>query len=560
MEHRRFILPALILASMLLMSPTRDTGGVKIFPAVPHRNLHNAVITTLDNGKTAYRIADLSYQKNREPYITDLALSFNRDSRQLTRDETGKYRIRSASYDYVPGMGSLGPGCGKFFKTGHGVTIETVRNLWLGSCDDLGSFTVEIRFQPITVKDNSILFTRVGCYSGVKRGIEMKLENGRAVASLYGIFRDSRGLNLNVHLARGPRIEAGRWYHVSISFDRISGKLAAYHNGNETEVRYMTETGDPSVGVYEPSFGYRDEAGNMVCCDAVPAKLGINYTGLIDEFRIATIEYPELERRTDIANRNYTPHGTMGRVPYNVEGIVTSPVHTFDETGTRITLFKWGETIRKHSFIWMQVRTSDTRFDPHETRIKWYRVNNGQRNIHLKKINGEYLRGRYYQWRAHLVASPDGKQSPDLYDVELHYRLDIPPDPPLFVETVSAGSRKVTIRWKKNVEADMLGYRIYYGTEPGKYDGVISRINGRRITNGLSEGNFIEVTITPGLIEENRSLDRRNLLAYPLLENTVLYFFAVSAYDSYKPDTPHNHESRLSKAVTARPFAGSEID
>ena len=39
----------------------------------------------------------------------------------------------------------------------------------------------------------------------------------------------------------------------------------------------------------------------------------------------------------------------------------------------------------------------------------------------------------------------------------------------------------------------------------------------------------------------------------------VLYFFAVTGYDTYRPDTPYNHESPVSKEVTARPFPGSEI-
>ncbi len=560
MNHRPILLLLILFLSLVVMSPTRDSGGVRVFPPVSHKYLHNTMIATLDNGTKAYRIADLSYQKNKIPLITDIALSFNRESGSLIRDDTRKYRIRSASYDYVRGMGSLGPGCARFFKTGHGVSIETVRNLWLGSCDDLGSFTIEMRFHPLIVKDNSFLFTRVGHFSGTRRGIAFRIENSRLVMSLYGIFRDSRGLDKTFHLSGGPRITAGKWYHCSLSFNRVSGKLTKYVNGNETEVRFITESGEPYVGVYEPSFGYRDRNGAMVCYDSIPAKIGVNYTGLIDEFRISYMNFPDLEKRADIASRNYSSVGTMGRAPYNVEGIITSPVYKFKDTGTKITMFKWGETIRQNSFIWMQLRISDNRFNPHDTHVKWYRVKNGQRNIHLKKINDGHLRGRYYQWRAHLVASPGGKYSPDLYDIELHYRHDLPPDPPLLVESTGTGNQRVTLQWKKNVEGDMLGYRIYYGVHPDRFDGIISRIRGRRITNKMADGNFIRVTITPDIIEENRLLDRRDLLTYPRLENTVLYFFAVSAYDSYKPDTPHNHESKLSKTVTARPFAGSEID
>ena len=60
------------------------------------------------------------------------------------------------------------------------------------------------------------------------------------------------------------------------------------------------------------------------------------------------------------------------------------------------------------------------------------------------------------------------------------YRTDTAPVVPMFTEIVKAGSGKVIIRWKKNVDYDIAGYRIYYGTREGVYDGIISAI---RITS-----------------------------------------------------------------------------
>jgi hypothetical protein len=90
-------------------------------------------------------------------------------------------------------------------------------------------------------------------------------------------------------------------------------------------------------------------------------------------------------------------------------------------------------------------------------------------------------------------------------------------------------------------------------------DGIIYIVNGSRIDNSLSKDNFIRIKIDNTLIEENRKLDKRNVLLYPLLENTVLYYFAVTAYDSYKVDTVYNHESELSDYVSARPFFSPDI-
>ncbi len=116
------------------------------------------------------------------------------------------------------------------------------------------------------------------------------------------------------------------------------------------------------------------------------------------------------------------------------------------------------------------------------------------------------------------------------------------------------------LRWKKNVEHDILGYRVYYGINSRRYDGVLGSAGGKRITNETQGSRgYVELEIDNGIIEENRAKDPRGVLSYPLLKNNVLYFFAVSAYDSYRPDTPHNHESEPSKEVAVRPFAGSEI-
>jgi hypothetical protein len=79
------------------------------------------------------------------------------------------------------------------------------------------------------------------------------------------------------------------------------------------------------------------------------------------------------------------------------------------------------------------------------------------------------------------------------------------------------------------------------------------------ITNDASDGNYVKVRIDNILVEENRNADKRGVLIYPSLENTVLYYFSVTAYDSYRPGTVYNHESGLSPSVSARPYGGSEI-
>jgi hypothetical protein len=559
MTRKKFPRPLLLVLCLAALSPRPDAGGTVTFPALPQASLHNARVITGQSGAAAYTIKDLTYQTSSDPFITDIVLSFNTPPERLTRDDTRHYRITRRQYNYETDKGCLGAGCAQFFKKDDSVTIATVKNAWLGTCEDLGSFTIEFRFFPYEVRDGSVLFSRVGYFSGIKRGIDISLRDGRIVAGLYGIFDKPAVTTYDVILRRGRPITKTKWYHVSLSFDRISGKLTKNVNGEEDEALYVTESGEPFNGVYSPSFGYRAADGSLVCVDAPPATIGKGFSGLMDEFRISYRHFDDLEKTTALAYRNYRSAGRIGRIPFNVEGVVTSPVCRFAETGTRVQEFRWSEDAGADTFIWMEFRITDRSFTQDDTGVKWYRVGNNQKKIFMmKQADGEYLRGKYYQWRAHLVPSPDGKRAPTLSGVELDYRLDLAPNPPRLLEA-AAGDRRVVLTWRKNVDHDIHGYNIYYGTHPGTYDGIISVISGSRITNGSGTGNTVQVTITGDIIEENRALDKREKLAFPFLENNVLYYFSVSAYDTYRPGTPYNHESELSSPVTARPQAGPEI-
>lgn len=552
MRKYRYII---ILLLVLVLSAGSDVAYKIKIPSseYPYTNidLRNAIITTDSLGREVFSVRDLTYKGTSDPMMTDIVLSFNDGPESLKKDDTDKYIISNASYSFIKGRGVLGQGGAGFFKNDHYVEIETARDLWLGSCSDMGSFTLEFRFFPVALDDNAVLFSRIGYISGKKNGIEIRFRDGRLVVNLYRVFKDSNNLRYDVRLIKGRRPESGEWHHFILSFDRISGKLAKYLDGFEDEVIYVTETDEPFEGVIEPSFE---------CTDMPAAVIGRGYTGYIDEFRISYAHVDALKKEYGIVDGNYKKVSFENRKPLNRAGLITSPVYNFRSSGTSVTLLKWSEYLPEDTFIWMEFRISDSLFDADSGSLRWYRVSNNQKDIFLMKDGGEFLKGRYYQWRAYLVPSPDGKSSPYFYNVELTYRLDLPPQKPLFVEAVSAGDRYVRLRWNKNVEHDIFGYRIYYGTRSGVYDGIISYVNGERITNDLNKNrNYIEVEISNDVIEENRKKYTGGVLDYPLLDNTVLYFFSVSAYDSYKPDTPHNHESLLSKEVKARPFAGSEI-
>ena len=544
----------LVLCALLPLLPLLISAAEKVFDVIHFSpkglTLSNVSREKDERGRTVFAVSDLSYQDSAR-HVADVVLSFNTDSAVLARDDTRNYIIRHASYDFVRARGVMGRGGAHFYKRDHRVEIEPERNLWLGNCTDLGSFTIEFRFLPFNLREGSVLFSRIGYASGKRNGIEIVIRNRRPLVRFAGVFSDETGRRRDIVLAEGRALEPKRWYHFMVSFDRLSGRCVRYLNGKEEQVIFLSPDREPYVNVYRPSFE---------CSDLPPAVIGKDFYGYMDEFRISHMYIRDLKRETEIAYKRYRETGIMGRHPVNREGIVTSPVYGFPLTGTGVTLFRWKEILKKDTFVWMEFRTADDLFPEDCPDTKWYRITNNQRNLYLKREGDLFLRGKYYQWRAHLVPSPNGRRSPRLYDVEMHYRLDPPPKAPVFVEVSRTGDRTVRLKWNKNVEHDIHCYKIYYGLRPRKYDGVISLLDGRLITNGSVRGNTIEVEINDRVIQENRERHRADILRYPVLENNVLYYFAVSACDSYRPDTKYNHESALSKEITGRPFAGSDVD
>jgi hypothetical protein len=500
-------------------------------------------------GETLYRLNDTSYEKNDSPLITDMILSFNNRAGERKKDDTGRYPLLNSQYESVDIAGTTGSGSALFYKQSDGVELSARSNVWLSSRNDLGSFTVEMRFNPLSLKEGSVLFSRIGYVSGEKNGIEVRLSGGKASAYLYGIFSDESGVRRSAALTRGPLLKEGEWHHYALSFDRMNGKLAQYIDGYEADSIFMTQSERACEGVFIPSF----PAG-----DTPKTSVGKGFRGYLDECRITYRNYENLRQITDSAERRYRDLRMSGRVPINREGIISSPVQEFKYFGSMVTLFNWDEHLEKDSYVYFEFRTSDIKFMPDDTRLKWYRITKEQRGMYLHKTDDGFLRGKYYQWRARLVASPEGNASPEIKNILMNYELDTPPDVPIFV-TAEGNNGSVRLSWRKNVDFDFYGYKIYYGVRPGKYDGVIRRVSGRPVTNDLSRGNTMTLDINNSIVAENRAIDSGAVLEYPVIKNNILYYFAVSAYDSYKVDTPFNHESKCSDEVAARPNPGSEI-
>jgi hypothetical protein len=147
------------------------------------------------------------------------------------------------------------------------------------------------------------------------------------------------------------------------------------------------------------------------------------------------------------------------------------------------------------------------------------------------------IRGRYVQFAADFYPSGDCETSPYLEEIRVTYRPDEPPIPPSMVSAV-ARDGAVELRWRASPDADTLGYLVYYGLARGEYFGE-------------------------GALEGASPIDAGKTTSLRIggLENGVLYYFAVAAYDrrdggdALNPSPPGAfHAGDFSREVSARPL------
>jgi hypothetical protein len=140
----------------------------------------------------------------------------------------------------------------------------------------------------------------------------------------------------------------------------------------------------------------------------------------------------------------------------------------------------------------------------------------------------ENIRGRYVQLAADFYPSGNGETTPYLEELRVTYRPDTAPLPPAGV-TAAARNGAVELSWKNSPDTDTIGYLVYYGSARGEYFGNNAILGVSPIDAG-----------------------KRNSLVIEGLQNGVLYYFAVAAYD--RP----LHAGEFSRDVTARPLRMDE--
>jgi hypothetical protein len=231
-------------------------------------------------------------------------------------------------------------------------------------------------------------------------------------------------------------------------------------------------------------------------------ELGGHFQGKLDEFTVRR----QAETR-------------FATAPFCEEpGIVRSRVFDMGDGHARLLGIRWEAETPAGSDVRVVYRVSPRPFAADDTTLPWQRVANGMTNLNASG-------GRYLQWLAALEGSENGRFSPVLRSLHVHYEANLAPHVPVAL-TAEPGDRSITLRWQANMD-EIDGYRIYFGHGPRDY---------------LHPGSPVTIPLS--------ALDPRRP-AYTLhgLENDRLYYISIVAWRGRGPGA----QSAFSTEAYTRP-------
>ena len=459
----------------------------------------------------------------------DMALSFDESRAELFSDRMGNYSVSvSPSVTAISRRWArAGTGAAHFsgnapmetqsaFLDSSPMVIIPRRASGLFSPNShFGDFTIEFWIYPLNLENGEQIIYWTSARQNplgnqVVERIQCVASRNRLQWNFLDFFSspdDSRQLNLSFG-GLSP-ITPQTWSHHLVRFDSQDGCLEYLVNGRVESILYATSSGKEGGEVYAPVSG---EGSRLV--------LGGRFSGLLDEFHIyrACVE-PALELYPRRGGRMETRLIDLGEensqiLAVNVAGGVNSDALP-GRSGQA-----WGPLLPGGFF----------RF-PDDSAIQFF-IRAG--DSPFIRVDGEWktfkpgepldLRGRYVQLAAEFFPSGDGEVSPYLEELRIVYIPDEPPAPPTMV-TAIARDGAVELFWRSSADRDVNGYLVYYGVSRGNFFGNEAILG----VSPIDVGNRTQIRIDG-------------------LQNGVLYYFAIAAYDR------HDHGGEFSREVSARPL------
>jgi Concanavalin A-like lectin/glucanases superfamily/Fibronectin type III domain len=413
-----------------------------------------------------------------------------------------KYRVFPENIGAESDIRVFGTGSALFSPSTSRIRIEPQPGSLFYPGSDWRDFTIEFWLYPAETESRQEILgwegtTLPGEWGSVPRRQELscRLGGNRLSWSFGNIFRPQGLEAFPLELAGSRELLPRRWHHHMVRFDSATGLLEYLVDGVLEDYAYANHQNREADTVFLPFLG---SAGPKAL------SIGRGLSGFLDELRISS----------GIRSQG-PPKRYEGR-----EGTVLFAPQDLSYGRSRLVSIESSREIPEDAdiFFYYQLSGPDSPGERRADDPNWIPFEPGD-------IFSPDTRGRYL----HLMAAlyPDGKerQSPVLSDISITFEPDLPPPPPSGLRA-EAGNGSVRLSWDPVPDPDLEGYRIFYGTAPGRYFG-----------DGSTQG--------PSPVDAGK--DREFVISG--LTNGRLYYFVVAAYDASQ--TPY--QTLFSREVSARP-------
>ncbi|MFW5729900.1 MAG: fibronectin type III domain-containing protein, partial [Spirochaetota bacterium] len=407
-------------------------------------------------------------------------------------DRTGNYTVVSSA-PIITEHVRVGGGAGGFDGAGSAtLELEPGRDALFFPGTIAGSFSIEFWLFPVTASDGQVLLSWSGVLGEVAAGrpqsVLAEIRGRRVMWVFENLFQGADRSPFTLELEGRDLLVPRRWQHHLLRYRADIGLIEYLVDGRVQDVAHATSTGNEEGDVFIPVIGSRSPRS---------IRVAPRFDGFIDELRISRrfVEDPNLTPETPAPG-----HVVLGPLDMGQDGselhAVTADVHEPGRSDVR---------------LFYRVTSSDL-----VGRGEWQRFDEA---IELMPP----AKGRYVWLRLELYPGEPGDPSPQVRRLTVSYTPNEPPPPPRGVEV---GSRDggVSLSWNPVRGDDVQGYRVYYGRRSGEYLGT----EANRGPSPIDVGDTTSVTIEG-------------------LENGLLYYFAVAAYDESVGSLNYSRE------VVARP-------
>lgn len=510
------------------------------------------LVETSHDGRQSIQLARLGYPLTYGQELESLYISFDEGSVMMKAGEVLQSQYKSKRFpDSINEVAS-------FEQHNHQFMVAPADYLFLNRSDNTGDFSVYFRLRPYQLKRRMEIFQKAGLFEGQKQGFSAGWEKGRLFFEFYNFFWNRESSIREVRISTRDDISINQFHVILLLYRQSEGSLTLYLNGVEQERFFMTSDFTRSGTVLTPRFHRWDRS---------PLIIGKNYLGAIDDVIFSnTLLDPA------VLSGKYEPVKRQGKRFQQKAGVVISRRIEFPTSRTGIRQIRFEDLERKGTSIRYYYRYSDRPFaeDADEYLLPFLRLASGKE---LREVKAKYL-----QWKAELYSDAVGEKTPEIKNLTIDYAPNLPPLPPLALELVRAGEKKVTLQFMRNLEMDVVNngrYHIYYGLKPYEPLGAIKykefRKNKRgelvgvpitdadmRITDDLRYRNRIQVTINNKMIRDNLTYFKKipgQLYEYPLLQRDIPFYFWVTTCDNeWSEALEHaDHESGPSEYIVVRP-------